>query len=336
MSSHPHPTLSETPVANVSSSYTTRTERGERARARVRPREWALTWTVGCALGAAVLLHPARSASAQPAVAHAAQPARADPPARLPARASAQQTTSPYLVKLTPENSALIMVDYLTGFWPGLRSIDSVAYENNVTALAKIGAIFALPTIVLGDEGGFRGTFYPQITENLPRAQRIARQSPSAWKEPTFRTALERAGRRKLIIAGISVDNCVLQTSLDLLRAGYEVYVVVDASGTDTRLVEDAALMRLAQAGAVMTSWVSLASELMDDWRNPTGQAVGLLYQQHSAWGAPPPRGVPADVQRPVHHRTPDHRTPDHRTPDHRTPDHRTPDHRTPERPQQP
>jgi hypothetical protein len=189
------------------------------------------------------------------------------------------------------------MVDYLTGFWPGLRSIDSVVYENNVTALAKIGAIFALPTIVLGDEGGFRGRFYPQIAAHLPHAQRIARQSPSAWKEPAFREALERAGRRKLIIAGISIDNCVLQTSLDLLRAGYEVYVVVDASGTDSRLVEDAALMRLAQAGVVMTSWVSLASELMDDWRHPTGPAVGLLYQQHSAWGAPPARPAAADVE---------------------------------------
>ena len=190
------------------------------------------------------------------------------------------------------------MVDYLTGFWPGLRSIDSVAYENNVTALATIGAIFALPTIVLGDEGDFRDSFYPQIAAHLSHAQRIARQSPSAWKAPAFREALERPGLRTLIIAGISIDNCALQTSLDLLRARYDVYVVVDASGTDSRLVEDAALMRLAQAGAVMTSWVSLASELMDDWRHPLGPAVGLLYQQHSAWGAPPARPSAADVER--------------------------------------
>jgi nicotinamidase-related amidase len=193
-------------------------------------------------------------------------------------------------VKLTPNNSALIMVDYLTGFWPGLRTVDSLTYENNVTALAKIGQIFALPTVVLGDTGSFRGQFYPQMARYLPNAQRVQRHAPSAWKERAFRDALATAGRRKLIIAGISIDNCVLQTSLDLLRAGYEVYVVADASGSDSRLVEDAAMMRLTQAGAVMTSWVSLASELMDDWQNPTGPAVGALYQQHSTWGEQPTR----------------------------------------------
>jgi hypothetical protein len=72
-----------------------------------------------------------------------------------------------YLVKLTPENSVLVMVDYLTGFLPGLRTMDRDTYMNNVTALAKIGKIFQLPTIILGDEGGFRGEFFPQISQYL-------------------------------------------------------------------------------------------------------------------------------------------------------------------------
>lgn len=214
----------------------------------------------------------------------AAQAAR--PVARAAAARRPMQGVDPrHLEKLTPQNSTLIMVDYLTGFWPGLRTVDSLTYENNVTALAKIGQIFKLPTIVLGDEGGFRGRFYPQLATYLPTARRIERHSPSAWKEAAFRDALATAGRPKLIIAGISIDNCVTQTSLDLLRAGYEVYVVVDVSGSDAPLVEQAAMLRLSQAGAVMTSWVSLASELMDDWQTPEGPLVGALYQQHSKWG---------------------------------------------------
>ncbi len=74
---------------------------------------------------------------------------------------------SKYLVKLTPENSVLVMVDYLTGFLPRLRTMDRDTYMNNVTALAKIGKIFQLPTIILGDEGGFRGEFFPQISQYL-------------------------------------------------------------------------------------------------------------------------------------------------------------------------
>ena len=196
-----------------------------------------------------------------------------------------QTVDSKYLVKLTPHNSVLVLIDYLTGFMPGLKSIDEPTYKDNVIALVKLGDIFQLPTIVLGDEGSFRGHFFPEITEYLTRGQRIERHAPSAWKAPEFVAALQQFDRPKIIMAGISLDNCLLQTALDVMRADYEVYVVVDASGTESPLVETAAIMRLAQAGAVMVNWVSLAAELLDDWENPEGEPVGALYQQHSKWG---------------------------------------------------
>jgi nicotinamidase-related amidase len=42
-----------------------------------------------------------------------------------------------------------------------------------------------------------------------------------------------------VIIGGISIDNCTLHTSLDLIRNGYNVYVVVDASSTNSKLAEE-------------------------------------------------------------------------------------------------
>lgn len=192
---------------------------------------------------------------------------------------------SKYHVKLTPANSVLMMVDYTTGFLPGLRTMEQAKYMHNVTALAKIGKIFQLPTIILGDEGGWRGNFFPQISQYLPTGHYIERHTPSAWRVPEFVETLKKINRPKVIMAGISIDNCVLQNALDILAAGYEVYVVVDVSGTESQLVEIAAMMRLTQAGAVMTSWVSLASELLDDWNTPEGPEVGALYQELSAWG---------------------------------------------------
>jgi nicotinamidase-related amidase len=194
---------------------------------------------------------------------------------------------SKYLEKLAPENSVLVMVDYLTGFLPGLKTIEPDVYQKNVTALARLGQIFEkrMPTIVLGDEGGFRGRFFDQINEYLPNAPRVLRHTPSGWGSEEFQILLERESRPKVIMAGISLDNCVTQTALDVLRAGYEVYVLPDVSGTDSVLVEQAAMSRLVQAGAVLTNWVSLASELMDDWETPEGKEIGELYQKYSVWG---------------------------------------------------
>ncbi len=197
------------------------------------------------------------------------------------------QINETYLQKLTPENSVLVMVDYLTGFIPGIKTIDPATYDKNVTALARVGEIFKdrMPTIILGDEGGFRGEFFPQIRQHLAHGVFVERNQPSAWHAEQFRNLLAEHNRPKIILAGISLDNCVLQTALDVLRAGYEVYVVVDVSGSDTALSETAAMMRLTQAGAVMTNWVSLASELLDDWANPEGQEIGKIYQKYSTWG---------------------------------------------------
>ena len=194
---------------------------------------------------------------------------------------------SAFREKLTPENSILIMVDYLTGFLPGIKTIEPKEYQNNVSALANIGKIFKdrMPTIILGDEDGFRGKFFDQINEFLPDAPKVDRHTPSAWHAAEFRDLLEKHNRKKVIMAGISIDNCVMQTGLDVLKNGYELYVLPDVSGTDSLLVEQGAISRLTQAGAVMTNWVSLASELMDDWETPESKFIGEIYQKYSKWG---------------------------------------------------
>lgn len=191
-----------------------------------------------------------------------------------------------YTEKLNKEEVTLIMVDFLEGFVPGIRTIDKNLFYANAEALAKVGKIFKLPTIMLGDEGGFRGNFFPKVKENLPDATYIERHAVSAWDEPNFRKELERIDNKKIVLGGISIDICTTQLTLDLLNNGYQVYVVVDASGSDTNLNEMAAMLRLTQAGAVMINWGTLASELMKDWATPEGPMVGELYQKYSYWGS--------------------------------------------------
>ena len=190
-----------------------------------------------------------------------------------------------YQSRLTPEDCAIVLVDFLHGFDPGLQTIPTKRWERNVEAFAKLAKLFQprSPVFVLGDEGGFRGKFYDAIKEQLPDAPRFGRHTPSAMQAEDFRNALEATGRKRIVIGGVSLDLCTMHTSLDMLKAGYEVFVVVDCSGTESELVQTAAMMRLTQAGAVMTNWVSLASELMGDWQTPEGEVVGKLYAE-SAW----------------------------------------------------
>jgi hypothetical protein len=199
--------------------------------------------------------------------------------------ATNKTNANPYTEKLSKENAAVVMVDFLTGFDPGLKTIEKSTFVNNATAFAKISEMFKMPTVILGEEGGFRGKFYPLVKEHLKHGVSVERHTPSAWDEPKFREVIKKMNRKKIILGGISLDICTQLLTLDLLREGYQVYVVVDASGSDQKIVEEAAMMRMTQAGATMISWGTLASELMKDWQTPEGAKVGALYQEHSAWG---------------------------------------------------
>ncbi|NJK66860.1 MAG: isochorismatase family protein [Microcoleus sp. SU_5_3] len=139
-----------------------------------------------------------------------------------------------YCEKLTRDNCVVVLVDFLDGFLPGLKTIDRDLLRKNAEAFTRLSNIFDLPTIMLGEEGGFRGKFFSEVVAHADRAIRIERHTPSAWDEPAFRDKLAAIGRKKVLLGGISLDICTLQLTLDLLAAGYEPYVVVDVSGSDT------------------------------------------------------------------------------------------------------
>lgn len=190
-----------------------------------------------------------------------------------------------YSSKLSRTNATFVLVDYLEGFVPGIQTIEARLFRRNAEAFTRVSEIFRLPTILLGDEGSFRGNFFPEVMAHARHAIAVERHTVSAWQEPRFRQEIERIGRRKIVMGGISLDICTLQLALDMIGADYEIYVVVDASGSDTELNERAAMERLVQAGAVLTNWGSVASEIMGDWATPEGPDVGKLYQEFSAWG---------------------------------------------------
>jgi len=185
------------------------------------------------------------------------------------------------LAKVTPENSVVVYVDYVTGLDNLMTTIPGQQYRNNIEAFAKFSLVFGLPTAVLGEENDYYGTFLPEIKALIGKgAQTFPRSTPTGYTAD-FAAWLKKTGRKNVIIGGISIDNCTLHTALDLLRNGYRVYVVVDASSTNSKLAEDAAIMRLAAAGAVPVSWLNMLTELGADFAGPYGKEMMGIVQAH-------------------------------------------------------
>ena len=86
-------------------------------------------------------------------------------------------------------------------------------------------------------------------------------------------------------MAGIVTDVCLMFPAISAVAEGYDVYAVVDASGTWDKVSRDAAIHRMTQAGVKVVTWASVLAEIMDDWRSPKGQELGGVLAAHTSYG---------------------------------------------------
>lgn len=180
------------------------------------------------------------------------------------------------------DDTVLIYVDYVTGLDNLITTIPGPQFRNNITAFAKFNPLFKVPTIVLGEENDYYGTFLPEITEHVTHDVHRFNRSQISGYTPEMKAWLGSTGRRTVVIGGISIDNCTLHTALDLLRDGYAVYVITDVSGSNSSLAEQDALARLRDAGAVTGGWLTTLTDLGRDFASPQhGPGMMQIIQAH-------------------------------------------------------
>jgi nicotinamidase-related amidase len=183
---------------------------------------------------------------------------------------------------LTPQNAVLALIDYQPEQYAGVGSVDHEELLAHVTMLGRIATTFELPVVLstVYVKHGMSGT-NKELLAALPGVPEIDRTSMNSWEDPDFRAAVEATGRKKLIIAGLWTEVCVAFPTLDALREGYEVYVVVDAIGGVSRVAHESAMQRMIQAGAVPISVLGLACEFQRDWGRPQADRLRGVMREY-------------------------------------------------------
>ncbi len=184
--------------------------------------------------------------------------------------------------RLDKDQAAVLLVDHQTGLLSLVRDIEPDKFKNNVLALADLAQYFNLPTILTTSfENGPNGPLVPELKAQFPDAPYIARPGQiNAWDNEEFLAAVKATGKKQLIIAGVVTEVCVAFPALSAIEAGYEVFVVTDASGTFNELTRHSAWNRMSAAGAQLMTWFGVACELHRDWRNDV-EGLGALFSNH-------------------------------------------------------
>jgi nicotinamidase-related amidase len=169
---------------------------------------------------------------------------------------------------ITPKNAALVVIDYQPSQFATVRSMERDLLLKNIVSTVKLAKTFGLPIVhsTVNVSSGQQQSTVPELAELLADNAPIDRTGVNSWEDADFVAAVRATGRRKLIFCALWTEVCMAFAALDALREGYEVYPVVDAIGGTSPEAHRAGIERVVQAGAVPSSWVSVACELQRDW----------------------------------------------------------------------
>jgi nicotinamidase-related amidase len=178
---------------------------------------------------------------------------------------------------LTSESAVLILVDHQVGLMTGVRDYSTGELKHNVVALAKAAKTLKLPIIVTTTaRDSMWGPTFPELVAALPDIEIIDRSTVNAFDDETVAHAIEATGRKKLIFAGISLEVCAAFPAIAAVGKGYDAYVAVDACGTFSETKRQVGLLRMLQAGVIVSDYATLMVEILKD--NARREA-GAVYE---------------------------------------------------------
>ena len=184
---------------------------------------------------------------------------------------------------LTPDNCVVALIDHQPQMLFGVSNFDRQSIINNTVALAKAAQVFGVPVVLTTVETkSFSGNIWPQIKAVFPDQEPIERSSMNSWDDKHFVAAIERTGRKKVVLAGLWTETCIALPTVQALHDGYEIFVVEDCCGDVSQLNHDNAMRRVIQAGAKPVTALSTLLEWQRDWAHrDTYDAVMDIVKAH-------------------------------------------------------
>mgnify|MGYP000617889842 CR=1 FL=1 len=176
---------------------------------------------------------------------------------------------------IDPDDAVILLIDHQSGLFQLVRDIDQPTLRSHVTALAKVAKLGGIPTFTTASvPDGPNGPLIPEIHQANPDAVYIPRTGQiNAWDNPAWVEAIEKTGRKTLIIAGTLTSVCMAFPTLSAVEEGYKVFCVVDASGNWSQMATDLTVARITQAGAMPIDTYAVLAEIMSTWNREIGRA---------------------------------------------------------------
>ncbi len=177
--------------------------------------------------------------------------------------------------KAHAKEAAMILIDHQVGTMNWIGSIPKANVEANTRALAKVAVALNMPIVFTSSqEEQMQGPLMPDLESIAPQAfcKRVKRPGVvNCWDDDRFAHACIDTGRKQLIMAGVTTDVCLAPPAICAVEEGFEVYGVVDASGSPSALTDEMAFRRMERAGVELTTTSAMIADLAVNWASDDG-----------------------------------------------------------------
>ncbi len=181
-------------------------------------------------------------------------------------------------LKLDRQKAAVLVVDVQSRLTPAMPEEILRRVVKYARALVGAAKELGLPVIATEQYPKGLGETIHEIKEVLPSPP-LVKMHFSCGADPGFAAALERTGRRQVIVCGMESHVCVFQTVRDLVGMGYEVYLCADAVSSRFEVHRLSGIELCRQAGAVITNAESAIFDLLHVAGTPEFKKVSALVK---------------------------------------------------------
>lgn len=176
--------------------------------------------------------------------------------------------------RLAAADSVLVVIDVQDKLLAAVPTGPALVRE--VAFLLDAAALVGVPAVATEQYPKGLGPTTAELARRLP-ADRPDKTAFSCCGAAGFLADLRGRGRKTAVLVGMEAHVCVLHTALDLLDAGFGVFLPADAVASRSAFDAEVALRRLERAGAVVTTAEATAFEWVGDAAHPQFKAVSRL-----------------------------------------------------------
>ncbi len=174
--------------------------------------------------------------------------------------------------------SQFVMIDVQSRLATAMPADAMQAVIRNCSILAQTCRLLDVPVIVTEQYPPGLGNTLPELSALLPDVAPVEKTAFSCLAEPKFHRQLTQ-DHVQIALAGMEAHICIVQTALDLIQAGKQVFVVEDAVISRNPANKANALARMRDAGCVITNTESVVFEWLGAAEGDVFKAVSKLIR---------------------------------------------------------